>query len=104
MAVSPKKTGSEGDATNQHLDMSMTSAEDVTKLQQQLQESRFQCKLEQKKVSELEEQRDTLLQENAQLDEQLNDWKAKAQVMKNLQDEINTLEEVRYVNSLFPLR
>ncbi|XP_076755095.1 uncharacterized protein LOC143425914 isoform X2 [Xylocopa sonorina] len=71
------------------------SNDEATELLRQLQEARSQRAREQQKVSELGQQLATLLQENNALEEQLNFWRSKAQNVKNLQEEINTLEEVR---------
>lgn len=68
----------------------------MTELLRQLQDARSQRAREQKKVAELSQQLTTLLQENSALEEQLTEWRNKAQDVKSLQDEINTLEEVRY--------
>ncbi|KAF7996046.1 hypothetical protein HCN44_009831 [Aphidius gifuensis] len=68
---------------------------EVTELLRQLHETRNQRIREQKRVNELREQLENLLKENGSLEEQLNEWRSKAQDIKNLQDEINTLEEVR---------
>ena len=67
----------------------------VTELLRQLQESRSQRTREQKKVAELGQQLTALVQENNALEEQLSVWRSKAQDVKNLQEEINALEEVR---------
>ncbi|XP_071856855.1 cerebellar degeneration-related protein 2-like isoform X2 [Bombus fervidus] len=72
-----------------------TNDEEVTELLRQVQEARSQRTREQKKVAELEQQLTTVLQENTTLEEQLNVLRGKAQDVKNLQEEINTLEEVR---------
>lgn len=72
-----------------------TNDEEMTELLRQLQEARSQRAREQKKVAELGQQLATLLQENNALEEQLNVLRSKAQDVKNLQEEINTLEEVR---------
>ncbi|XP_047364431.1 uncharacterized protein LOC124954881 isoform X3 [Vespa velutina] len=72
-----------------------SNEEELTDLLIQLQEARSQRAREQKKVAELGQQLTTLLQENSTLEEQLTFWRSKAQDVKNLQDEINTLEEVR---------
>lgn len=74
-----------------------TNDEEVTELLRQVQEARSQRTREQKKVAELEQQLTTVLQENTTLEEQLNVLRGKAQDVKNLQEEINTLEEVRWV-------
>ncbi|KAI4499028.1 hypothetical protein M0802_005894 [Mischocyttarus mexicanus] len=82
--------------TNLQQPVTLTSnEEELTDLLIQLQESRSQRVREQKKVTELGQQLTTLLQENSTLEEQLTFWRSKAQDVKNLQDEINTLEEVR---------
>jgi len=73
--------------------------EEMTALLRQLQDARNQRAREQKKVSELSQQLTTLLQENSVLEEQLTEWRNKAQDVKSLQDEISTLEEVRYMRS-----
>ncbi|XP_034942087.1 cerebellar degeneration-related protein 2 isoform X3 [Chelonus insularis] len=69
--------------------------DEVTKLLRQLQETRSQRAREQKTISDLRQQLENILKENRALEDQLNEWRIKAQDMKNLQDEINTLEEVR---------
>ncbi|XP_043274059.1 cerebellar degeneration-related protein 2 isoform X2 [Venturia canescens] len=69
--------------------------EEVTELLRQLHESRNQRARDQARITELTEQLAALVQENTSLEDQLNVWRNKAQDMKNLQDEINTLEEVR---------
>lgn len=75
----------------------------MNELLRQLQDARSQRVREQMKVSELSQQLTTLLQENSALEEQLTVWRNKAQDVKNLQDEISTLEEVRYARCLsFP--
>ncbi|XP_017875911.1 cerebellar degeneration-related protein 2-like isoform X2 [Ceratina calcarata] len=73
----------------------LINEEEVTELLRQLREAQNQRAREQKKVSELEQQLAALLQESNDLEEQLKDWRNKAQAIKNLQEEINTLEEVR---------
>ncbi|XP_008217931.1 uncharacterized protein LOC100115491 isoform X2 [Nasonia vitripennis] len=96
MAVSPRRISPDmQEAQVQQPATAMASEEDVTKLLQQLQEARSQRAREQRKVAELSEQMDAILQEHAHMEEQLGHWKSKAEDMKNLQDEINTLEEVR---------
>lgn len=70
--------------------------EEMNELLRQLQDARSQRAREQKKVSELSQQLTSLLQENSTLEEQLAEWRNKAQDVKSLQDEINTLEEVRF--------
>ncbi|KAL2751528.1 uncharacterized protein V1477_000686 [Vespula maculifrons] len=83
------------DSNLQQIVTSASSEEELTDLLIQLQEARSQRAREQKKVAELGQQLTTLLQENSTLEEQLTFWRSKAQDVKNLQDEINTLEEVR---------
>ncbi|XP_014485809.1 PREDICTED: uncharacterized protein LOC106750183 isoform X2 [Dinoponera quadriceps] len=74
---------------------SVASDEEMNELLRQLQDARSQRVREQMKVSELSQQLTSLLQENSALEEQLTVWRNKAQDVKNLQDEISTLEEVR---------
>jgi hypothetical protein len=69
--------------------------EEVIRLLEQLQELRSQRAKEQRKVSELEEQLASLLQENLALEEQMALLQQKEEDMKSLQEEISTLEEVR---------
>lgn len=91
------------DSNLQQIVTSASSEEELTDLLIQLQEARSQRAREQKKVAELGQQLTTLLQENSTLEEQLTFWRSKAQDVKNLQDEINTLEEVRCVLSSLKL-
>lgn len=77
---------------------STNNDEEVTSLLKQLSEVRSQRTREQKKISDLESQLSSLVRENNNLEEQLNVWQNKAQDVKNLQDELSTLEEVRYVD------
>ena len=84
------------------IEATAASDEEMTTLLTQLQDARNQRAREQKKVSELSHQLTTLLQENSALEEQLTEWRNKAQDVKSLQDEISTLEEVRYVLIHFP--
>ncbi|XP_017762362.1 PREDICTED: cerebellar degeneration-related protein 2-like isoform X2 [Eufriesea mexicana] len=83
------------DSDVRQLSTVMTNDEEITELLRQLQETRSQRAREQKKIDDLGQQLTTLLQENNALEEQLNVWRSKAQDVKNLQEEINTLEEVR---------
>ncbi|CAL7944071.1 unnamed protein product [Xylocopa violacea] len=69
--------------------------DDVTELLKKLQEARNQRVNTQNKATELEQQLATLLEENNTLEEQLNVLRREEQYMKDLQDEINTLEEVK---------
>lgn len=86
-------------SSQETIEATATSDEEMTTLLTQLQDARNQRAREQKKVSELSQQLTTLLQENGALEEQLTEWRNKAQDVKSLQDEISTLEEVRYVRS-----
>ncbi|XP_076674740.1 cerebellar degeneration-related protein 2-like isoform X2 [Andrena cerasifolii] len=83
------------DVNVRQLTTAAESEEEVTELLRQLQDSRSQRTREQKKVAELGQQLTALVQENNALEEQLNVWRSKAQDVKNLQEEINALEEVR---------
>ena len=66
-------------------------------LLKQLSDDREQRVWEQKKIAELEVQLASLLNENTALEKQLSLLKNKAEDVKNLQDELSTIEEVRYV-------
>lgn len=83
------------DTSLRELASTLASDDEVTELLRQLHEARNQRAREQKRVLELGEQLNSILQENSTLEEQLNLWRHKAEDMKNLQDEISTLEEVR---------
>ncbi|XP_032667799.1 cerebellar degeneration-related protein 2 isoform X2 [Odontomachus brunneus] len=83
------------DANIRQTTTAAASDEEMNELLRQLQDARSQRVREQMKVSELSQQLTTLLQENSALEEQLTVWRNKAQDVKNLQDEISTLEEVR---------
>ncbi|CAK9805784.1 Cerebellar degeneration-related protein 2-like [Anthophora plagiata] len=83
------------DSNVRQLSTVLSSDEEVTELLRQLQEARNQRAREQEKVTELGQQLTVLLLENNSLEEQLNILRSKAQDVKSLQEEINTLEEVR---------
>ncbi|XP_043258520.1 cerebellar degeneration-related protein 2 isoform X2 [Colletes gigas] len=87
-----KASVTQGGSTQQN---AAPSEEEMTELLRQLQEVRSQRAREQKKATELGQQLATLMQENSTLEELLNVWRSKAQDVKNLQEEINALEEVR---------
>nr|XP_012144323.1 PREDICTED: cerebellar degeneration-related protein 2 isoform X1 [Megachile rotundata] len=72
-----------------------TSEEELTELLRQLQEARNQIAREQKKNTELKQQVAFLTQGYSALEEQLNGLRCTEQDVKNLQEEINMLEEVR---------
>ncbi|XP_029033076.2 cerebellar degeneration-related protein 2 isoform X1 [Osmia bicornis bicornis] len=72
-----------------------TSEEEVTEMVRQLQEARNQIAREQKKNTELKQQVASLTQGYSALEEQLNNLRSTEQSVKNLQEEINMLEEVR---------
>ncbi|KYN41360.1 Cerebellar degeneration-like protein 2 [Trachymyrmex septentrionalis] len=82
-------------SSQETIEATAASDEEMTTLLTQLQDARNQRAREQKKASELSQQLTTLLQENSALEEQLTEWRNKAQDVKSLQDEISTLEEVR---------
>lgn len=75
-----------------------TSEEEVTEMVRQLQEARNQIAREQKKNTELKQQVASLTQGYSALEEQLNNLRSTEQSVKNLQEEINMLEEVRYAS------
>jgi len=88
LPISPKPS--------QETNATATNDEKVTELSRQLLESRSQRVREQNKLSEVTQQLNTVLHENTVLEEQLAELRNKVQDIKTLQDEINTLEEVRY--------
>ncbi|XP_015512223.1 uncharacterized protein centrocortin isoform X2 [Neodiprion pinetum] len=83
------------DTSIRELASTLASDDEITELLRQLHEARNQRAREKKRVAELGEQLNSILQENSSLEEQLNMWRHKAEDMKNLQEEISTLEEVR---------
>ncbi|XP_033332739.1 cerebellar degeneration-related protein 2-like isoform X2 [Megalopta genalis] len=87
-----KASGTPGGNTQEN---ATAPEEEMTELLRQLQEARNQRAREQKKAADLSQQLATLLQENTALEEQINILRSKAQDVKNLQEEINALEEVR---------
>lgn len=87
-----KASGTPGGSTQEN---ATAPEEEMTELLRQLQEARNQRAREQKKAADLNQQLATLLQENTALEEQINILRSKAQDVKNLQEEINALEEVR---------
>ena len=87
----------DGDSNIQKLVETPGNDKEVSSLQKQLNDIRSQRSREEKKITELEIELASLLHENNSLEEQLNVWRNKAQDVKNLQDELSTLEEVRYI-------
>lgn len=57
---------------------------------------------DQRRIAELEEQLTTILQENNSMEEQLSVWRSKVQDIQIMQEQINTLEEVKYA-TFFPM-
>ncbi|XP_043464560.1 cerebellar degeneration-related protein 2 isoform X2 [Leptopilina heterotoma] len=93
-SITTKSTSNATGNAQEHVN-STNNDEEVTSLLKQLSEVRSQRTREQKKISDLESQLSSLVRENNNLEEQLNVWQNKAQDVKNLQDELSTLEEVR---------
>ncbi|XP_051156896.1 uncharacterized protein LOC127278958 isoform X2 [Leptopilina boulardi] len=93
-STTTKSTSNVNGNTQEYVN-SISNDEEVTSLLKQLNEVRSQRAREQKKISDLEIQLSSIVHENNALEEQLNVWRNKAQDVKNLQDELSTLEEVR---------
>lgn len=71
-------------------------SEDIAKILEQLQDAKNQRSREQKRVAELKEKLTSVLQENAQMEEQLQEYKSKAEFnIKTLQEEVSAMQEVR---------
>lgn len=69
--------------------------EQVTQLLSQLREIRTLFSREQRRVSELEEQLSTMVQQNQSLEKQLVHIHLKDEEVKSMHEELTTLEEVR---------
>lgn len=63
----------------------------------QLREAHTQCAKDQRRITELEEKLEILQEQAKILERQLSQYHMKEEEMKSVQDEISSLEEVRYV-------
>jgi outer membrane biosynthesis protein TonB len=75
--------------------------EDLLRLSDELRESKVAFAQEQRRVTELEEQLASMVQDNNRLHDQLRNWHQRDDEPKSMHEEFSILEEVRCVN--FPL-
>lgn len=69
--------------------------EDLLRISDELRESKVAFAQEQRRVTELEEQLASMVQENNRLQEQLRNWNQKDDEPKSMHEEFAILEEVR---------
>lgn len=69
--------------------------EDLLRLSDELRESKVSFAQEQRRVTELEEQLASMVQENNRLQDQLRNWHQRDDEPKSMQEEFSILEEVR---------
>lgn len=69
--------------------------EDLLRLSDELRENKVAFAQEQRRVTELEEQLASVIQENNRLQEQLRNWHQREDEPKSMHEEFSTLEEVR---------
>ncbi|XP_026757609.2 cerebellar degeneration-related protein 2-like isoform X1 [Galleria mellonella] len=69
--------------------------EDLLRLSDELRESKVSFAQEQRRVTELEEQLASMVQENNRLQDQLRNWHQREDEPKSMQEEFSILEEVR---------
>lgn len=69
--------------------------EDLLRLSDELRESKVAFAQEQRRVTELEEQLASVIQENNRLQEQLRNWHQRDDEPKSMHEEFSILEEVR---------
>lgn len=69
--------------------------EDLLRISDELRESRVAFAQEQRRVTELEEQLASMVQENNRLQEQLRNWNLREDEPKSMHEEFSILEEVR---------
>lgn len=61
----------------------------------QLREAHTQCAKDQRRITELQEQLETMQEQSKVLERQLSQYHIKEEEMKSVQDEFSSLEEVR---------
>ena len=71
--------------------------EEITQLTNQLKDAHVQNNRDQKKIAELEEQVELMQEQGKYLERQLDQYHMKEEDLKSVHDELNSLEEVRYV-------
>lgn len=69
--------------------------EDLLRLSDELRENKVAFAQEQRRVTELEEQLASVIQENNRLQEQLRNWHQRGDEPKSMHEELSILEEVR---------
>lgn len=69
--------------------------EQVSQLLSQLREARAQNSKDQRRITELEEQLSTMVQQNQALENQIMQMHCKDEDMKSMHEEFTTLDEVR---------
>lgn len=74
--------------------------EDLLRLSDELRESKVAFAQEQRRVTELEEQLASMVQENNRVQEQLRNWHRGEDEPKSMHEEFSILEEVRLVSIL----
>lgn len=70
--------------------------EDLLRLSDELRESKVSFAQEQRRVTELEEQLASMVQENNRIQEQMRNWNQREDEPKSMHEEFAILEEVRY--------
>lgn len=70
--------------------------EDLLRLSDELRENKTAFAQEHRRVTELEEQLASVIQENNRLQEQLRNWHQRDDEPKSMHEEFSILEEVRY--------
>lgn len=71
--------------------------EDLLRISDELRESKVAFAQEQRRVTELEEQLASMVQENNRIQEQLRNWHRGEDEAKSMHEEFSILEEVRYL-------
>ncbi|KAI4461198.1 centrocortin family member [Holotrichia oblita] len=69
--------------------------EQIAYLMSQLREAHTQCAKDQRRITELQEQLETMQEQSKVLERQLSQYHIKEEEMKSVQDEFSSLEEVR---------
>lgn len=77
--------------------------EDLLRISDELRESKVAFAQEQRRVTELEEQLASMIQENNRLQDQLRNWHQREDEPKSMHEEFSILEEVRYLISSITL-
>lgn len=70
--------------------------EDLLRISDELRENKVAFAQEQRRVTELEEQLASMVQENNRLQDQMRNWHQREDEPKSMHEEFSILEEVRY--------